>query len=85
MEISKRVGLLVRAHRKALGWSQEELAHRAGLHRTFVSSIERGTKNATIASLHNVAKAMGLTVSELLDGLTQSDHEDPKTISRRGR
>lgn len=73
MEIAKRVGLLVRAQRKQREWSQEELAHRAGLHRTFVSSIERGTKNSTIASLHAVAKAMGLTVSELLEGLTKSD------------
>jgi transcriptional regulator with XRE-family HTH domain len=85
MEIRKRVGLLVKAQRKERGWSQEELAHRAGLHRTFVSSIERGTKTATIVSLHTVTNAMGLTVSEMLDGLLKSDHEDPKSAGRRGR
>lgn len=85
MEIKKRVGILVRAQRKKRGWSQEELAHRAGIHRTFVSIIERGTKNSTVASIHNIAKAMDLSISELLDGLLKSDSEDPKSSGRRGR
>lgn len=78
MEIRKRVGLLIRDRRKAKGWSQEELSFRAGKHRTFVSSIERGTKNATVNSIHAIAKAMDLTVSELLEGLAKADHEEPK-------
>ena len=85
MEIKKRVGLLIRAQRKERGWSQEELADRADLHRTFVSSIERGTKNATLNSIHTLAKALDLTVSELLDGLKKSDHEEPARIQRRNR
>ena len=85
MEIRKRVGLLVKAQRKLRGWSQEELAHRADLHRTFVSSIERGTKNTTINSIHTIAKAMDLTVSELLEGLKISDHEDVERVTRRSR
>ncbi len=85
MEIKKRVGLLVKAQRRERGWSQEELAHRADLHRTFISSIERGVKNSTVVSIHNIAKAMDMTVSELLDGLLKSDQEDPKSASRRGR
>lgn len=84
MDIKKRVGLLVKAQRKEKGWSQEELDYRAGLHRTFISSIERGTKTATIVSLHTIAKAMDLTVSEMLKGLKLSDHEDPKRASKRG-
>jgi len=85
MEIKKRVGLLVKAQRKQRGWSQEELAHRADLHRTFVSSIERGTKNATVNSIHTLAKAMGLTVSELCEGLKISDHEETERLKRRQR
>lgn len=85
MEIKKRVGLLIKAQRKQRGWSQEELAHRAELHRTFVSSIERGTKNATINSVHTLAKAMDLTVSELLNGLKQSDHEEVDRVQRHSR
>lgn len=78
MEIRKRVGLLIREKRKVKGWSQEELSFRAGKHRTFVSNVERGTRNATVNSIHAIAKAMDLTVSELLQGLEQSDHEKPK-------
>ncbi|MEO0530840.1 MAG: helix-turn-helix transcriptional regulator [Planctomycetota bacterium] len=69
MKILTEVGRLIRKHRNAKGWSQEELADRAGVHRTFISSIERGVRNPTVTSLHRIASAMGLTVSELMDGL----------------
>lgn len=85
MEIKKRVGLLIREQRKLRGWSQEELSFRAGKHRTFVSSIERGTKNATVNSVHAIAKAMELTVSELLEGLEPADHEEPKERLRQDK
>jgi len=69
MKILIEVGRLIRKHRNSKGWSQEELADRAGLHRTFISSIERGVRNPTVTSLHRIASAMGLTVSDLMDGL----------------
>lgn len=69
MKILTEVGRLIRKHRNARGWSQEELADRAGLHRTFNASIERGVRNPTVTSLHRVAAAMDLTVSEMLAGL----------------
>ena len=71
MEILIEVGRLIRKHRHAKGWSREELADRADVHRTFISSIERGVRNPTVTSLHRVASAMGLTVSELLEGLSR--------------
>ena len=73
MDTLKRVGNLIRAKRLELGWSQEELAHQAGKHRTYISSIERGARNPTITVLHAIAKAMGTSVSELLSGLKASD------------
>ncbi|WP_109354757.1 helix-turn-helix domain-containing protein [Sphingorhabdus sp. EL138] len=85
MEIKKRVGLLVREQRRQRGWSQEELADRADLHRTFISSIERGIKNATINSVHTLATAMGLTVSELLEGLQKTDHAEIERVHSRDR
>ena len=69
MKVLIETGRLIRKHRNAKGWSQEELADRAGVHRTFISSIERGVRNPTVTSLHRVASAMDLTVSELIDGL----------------
>jgi len=68
MKVLTEVGRLIRKHRNTKGWSQEELADRAGVHRTFISSIERGVRNPTVTSLHRIASAMELTVSELMDG-----------------
>ncbi|MGI9426475.1 MAG: helix-turn-helix domain-containing protein [Hyphomicrobiaceae bacterium] len=62
-------GDLIRQHRLELGLSQEELGHQANLHRTYISSVERGIRNPTITVLHRIANALDLTVSELLDGL----------------
>ncbi|MET0183649.1 MAG: helix-turn-helix transcriptional regulator [Caulobacterales bacterium] len=52
--------------RLAKGWSQEELADEAGLHRTYVSGVERGVRNPTIEVLERFADALGVTASELL-------------------
>jgi transcriptional regulator with XRE-family HTH domain len=51
--------------RKALKISQEVLAERCGLHRTYLSDIERGHRNLSFFSLLMVARGLGLTVSEL--------------------
>lgn len=67
MEIQKRLAVRVKALRLAKGWSQEELAHQASIHRTFVSQIERAVKISTIVSVEKVARAFGVTVGELLD------------------
>lgn len=67
MEIGRRLAERVRILRRAKGWSQEELADRAGLHRTFVSQVERNLKNTTIQSTEKLARALEVTLGELLD------------------
>ena len=67
MEIQKRLATRVRAMRRDKGWSQEELAHQAGVHRTFVSQIERAVKISTIVTVEKVARALGVRIGELLD------------------
>lgn len=67
MEIGLRLAERVRELRRAKGWSQEELAHRAGMHRTFISQVERNVKNATVQSAERIAKALDVTMGELLD------------------
>lgn len=67
MEIQKRLAVRVKALRLAKGWSQEELAHQAGMHRTFVSQIERATKTSSIVTVEKVARAFEITIGELLD------------------
>ncbi|MCZ8086850.1 MAG: helix-turn-helix transcriptional regulator [Brevundimonas sp.] len=67
MEIANRLAERVRALRREKGWSQEELAHRAGLHRTFISQVERAVKNTTIAATEKNARALEVKMGNLLD------------------
>lgn len=53
------------------GWSQEELAHRAGLHRTFVAHVERQVRNISIDNIERLADALEVKVSVLLDRLME--------------
>jgi transcriptional regulator with XRE-family HTH domain len=56
----------IRRTRLALGWSQEALAHEAGLHRTFIGHVERGETNLSIDNLERLADALKVPASELL-------------------
>ena len=68
----KQFGESVRRHRQRRGWSQEQLAEAAELDRTYVSGIERGTRNPTLSTMGRIADALGVTVIELLqDALAQ--------------
>lgn len=57
----------VRRLRTATGLSQEELAARAGLHRTYISSIERGQRNVSVENIFAIATALGCAPQELVD------------------
>jgi len=67
MNIQQQVGLNVRKLREKRGWSQEELAYKAHLHRTYISGVERGVRNPTVAVLQEIAKALNVASSQLLD------------------
>ena len=67
MDVRRRFGLNVQRLRRANGWSQEELADRAGLHRTYVSGVERGIRNPTITVVEKLARTLETTVGGLLD------------------
>lgn len=66
-KISIAFGNRVKGERIKLGISQEELAARARLHRTYIGMIERGEKNITLINIEKIARALGLTISELTD------------------
>ena len=55
--ISKLFGQAVRVRRHVLGFSQEELAWRAGLNRTYVTDVERGSRNLSLSTLEKLAEA----------------------------
>ena len=67
MDIRRRVGLNVRRLREQLGYSQEALAFEAGLHRTYISGVERGIRNPTVLVLERIAKALEVPVARLLE------------------
>lgn len=60
-------GLKVQQRRKELGISQEELAYRAGVHRTYIGMIERAERNITLSNLKRLADALGVELKELFD------------------
>jgi transcriptional regulator with XRE-family HTH domain len=56
----------VRARRQALGLSQEQLAEKAGVHRTYVGMLERSEKNVTIYNIERIANALAVEPALLL-------------------
>ncbi|WP_054941692.1 helix-turn-helix domain-containing protein [Paenibacillus ihuae] len=58
------IGVRIRSLRKEKGWSQEELAERAGLHFTYIGKIERSEHKVTIESLEKVTRALGISLEE---------------------
>jgi transcriptional regulator with XRE-family HTH domain len=65
-DVTVRFGHKLREIRLQRGISQEELAERAGLHRTYVSSVERGERNISLVNIENLARALGVTLAELM-------------------
>lgn len=61
-----RFGHRLKALRTSKGWSQEDLALEAGLHRTYIGGIERGERNVSLRNIHRLAEALGVTPDQLL-------------------
>lgn len=70
MDVQQRVGINVRRFRKERGLSQEALAFECGLHRTYISGVERGIRNPTVVVLEEIATALEVPVSRLLEERT---------------
>ena len=66
MDVRATLAENVRTNRKRLDLSQEALAEAAGLHRTYVSGIERGTRNPSIAIVEKLARALRVDPADLL-------------------
>lgn len=66
-KLPKLFGRIVRSYREEMGISQEELASRSGLHRTYIGGIERGERNPSLINVERIANALGVTPSRLLD------------------
>lgn len=67
MDIHNRLGANLKRLRTAKGWSQERFAFEAGIHRTYISDLERGARNPTITVVQRLADCMGVGAGDLLD------------------
>lgn len=58
---------MVRAYREQAGYSQEGLANKAKIHRTYIGGIERGERNPTLTMIHRLASALEVSPARLLE------------------
>lgn len=65
--IQKTVGLRIKELRNKLNISQEELADRSNIHRTYIASLEVGKRNVSIVTLEKIVKALDVSLSEFFD------------------
>jgi CheY-like chemotaxis protein/DNA-binding XRE family transcriptional regulator len=86
-DVKKQFGAAVRFHRDLLGVSQEELAGRAGLHRTYISDVERGARNVSLESIQRLAFALEISLSGLFARLEEQspDHASAQSSQSLSR
>lgn len=68
-DILIKFGLVIKDLRKNKSLSQEELAHKAGFHRTYIGMIERAERNITLVNIKKLANALEVSISELTSKL----------------
>jgi len=69
-DVRLRFGSRIRQLRTEKGWSQEELADHASLHRTYIGSVERGEQNISLANIEKLAVTLGVSLAELFAPFT---------------
>lgn len=65
--IEEKVGNRIKELRSKLGISQEELAFRSGVHRTYIASLEMGKRNVSIVTLEKIISALEVSLGEFFD------------------
>src|SRR5439155_20330164 len=65
LDVRKKFGAAVRVYRLRLGFSQEALAKRAELHRTYITDVERGARNLSLESISRLARALRVSIGTL--------------------
>ncbi len=83
-ELAPRVGRVIRKYRENAGLSQEALAAESGLHRTYISLVERGHRNISVDALSQIAEALGVYPSRLMAEAEKEPDVSP-TAGGRGR
>ena len=90
IDLKALLGVAIKTQRASLAISQEELAYRAGLHRTYVSDVERGARNPSVETIEKLARALEISVSMLFEQAADSNQarqrrSKPAQKTRAGR
>ncbi len=75
-KLDQFLGLEIQRRRTQRGWSQEYLAEITGLHRTYISQLERGLKSPSVRVLSHIANALEVTMSEFLEAVEEALRAD---------
>ncbi len=67
LDIYREIGFRLRKERARLGWTQDELGEKSGLHPSYIGQIERGSKKISIETLRKLAQALSLRMGDLLN------------------
>lgn len=67
MDVRRRLGQNLKKLREEQGYSQESFADHCGLHRTYISGIERGVRNPTVVIVDKIARALKVPAGQLID------------------
>jgi transcriptional regulator with XRE-family HTH domain len=76
--LDRILGLEIQRRRLEQGWSQEYLAEITGLHRTYISQLERGLKSPSVRVLNHITNALSLTMSDFLQSVEELLNADGK-------
>ncbi len=76
--LDRILGQEIQRRRIEKGWSQEYLAEVTGLHRTYISQLERGLKSPSVRVLNHITKALGLKMSDFLQAVEELLNADGK-------
>jgi transcriptional regulator with XRE-family HTH domain len=71
-QLEQILGRKLQRYRQEKGWSQEYLAEVTGLHRTYISQLERGLKSPSVRVLSHITNALGLRMSEFFSSVEES-------------
>jgi transcriptional regulator with XRE-family HTH domain len=64
-DIRERFGFAIKTRREELNLTQEDLADKAGIHRTYLSDVERGSRNLSLINIERLAAALSISMSDL--------------------
>lgn len=73
MDIKQKIGLRIRELRKAKGISQEDLAFKAGIDRTYMTSVENGKRNVSIINIEKIVLALNESFESFFKGIEQQE------------